>query len=101
MRTYAYLLALATALAASPLPADARPNRQGHPRIVELPPLEARGCYYYRGERRCGSYCYWEVNGHRYCQTRQHDAYPQAELWIDAPVPASAPHRAHTGQRLK
>ena len=46
--------------------------------IVELPPTEARGCYYDRGEEFCGSYCYWEVNGKRYCQRRLRDAHSQA-----------------------
>ena len=53
------------------------------PQLIELAPGEAKGCYYYRGERRCGRYCYWEVNGKRYCQRRARDAVPQAEFYIE------------------
>ena len=59
-------------------------NAQAHGRrlrpyaIVELPPTEGRGCYYDRGEEFCGSYCYWEINGKRYCQRRLRDAHSQA-----------------------
>lgn len=44
----------------------------------QLPPAEGRGCYYDRGEEYCGSYCYWEINGKRYCQRRLRDAHSQA-----------------------
>ncbi len=53
------------------------------PHFAELPPPEARGCYYYRGRRYCGAYCYWEVNGKRYCQRRERDAYSQAPVIED------------------
>jgi hypothetical protein len=53
------------------------------PSYAELPPAEARGCYYYRGRRYCGAYCYWEVNGKRYCQRRERDAYSQAPVIED------------------
>lgn len=51
--------------------------RRVAPRIVELPPTEGRGCYFYRGREYCGSYCYWEVNGKRYCQQRLRHAHSQ------------------------
>lgn len=54
------------------------PYRRISPRIVDLPPTEARGCYYYRGREHCGSYCYWEINGKRYCQQRAREAFSQA-----------------------
>jgi hypothetical protein len=47
---------------------------------VELPPTEGRGCYFERGIEYCGSYCYWEVNGKRYCQQRLRDAHSQAPV---------------------
>lgn len=46
----------------------------------ELPAAEGRGCYFYRGREFCGSYCYWEVNGKRYCQRRLRDAHSQAPV---------------------
>jgi hypothetical protein len=45
---------------------------------VPLPPTEGRGCYYHRGEEYCGSYCYWEINGKRYCTQRLRHAHSQA-----------------------
>jgi hypothetical protein len=45
---------------------------------LQLPPTEARGCYYYRGERFCSRYCYYEINSMRYCRERERDAFPQA-----------------------
>lgn len=59
--------------------------RRAPAHVVELPPPEARGCYYYRGRRYCGAYCYWEVNGKRYCQRRERDAHSQAPLIEDEP----------------
>lgn len=43
--------------------------------------LEARGCYYYRGRQHCGRYCYWEVNGRRYCREREDEAHPQGFVY--------------------
>lgn len=57
--------------------------RRPIPYAVELPPPEARGCYYHRGRRYCGAYCYWEVNGRRYCQRRERDAHSQAPIVED------------------
>ena len=54
--------------------------RRAPAHVIELPPPEARGCYYYRGRRHCGAYCYWEVNGKRYCQRRERDAHSQAPI---------------------
>ena len=63
-------------LAISSGAAEARRVR-AYPMAV-LPPTEGRGCYYDRGEEYCGSYCYWEINGKRYCQRRLRDAHSQA-----------------------
>lgn len=63
--------------------------RRPPPYAVELPAPEARGCYYHRGRRYCGAYCYWEVNGKRYCQRRERDAHSQAPIvedYVDIPV---------------
>lgn len=57
--------------------------RRAPAHVIELPPPEARGCYYYRGRRHCGAYCYWEVNGKRYCQRRERDAHSQAPVVED------------------
>lgn len=60
--------------------------RRGPVRYVEpLIPLEAGGCYYYRGRQWCGRYCYTEINGKRYCQRWKRDAHPQAAF--DAILP--------------
>ncbi len=42
-------------------------------------PLFARGCYWYRGVRRCSQYCYIEIDGVRYCQDREFNAVPQGD----------------------
>ncbi len=79
MRTYhvtASVIPLLAALSAFAVDASAQSRRPYA--IVELPPAEARGCYYDRGEEFCGSYCYWEINGKRYCQRRLRDAHSQA-----------------------
>lgn len=41
------------------------------------PETQAHGCYYYRGRRYCARYCYWEVNGKRYCRDRLRRAHSQ------------------------
>jgi hypothetical protein len=67
--------------------ADAHTRRLRPIPQAELPPVEGRGCYFERGVEYCGSYCYVEINGKRYCQQRLRDAHSQApiELWIDEP----------------
>jgi hypothetical protein len=42
-----------------------------------LPP-QGVGCYWYRGVQYCSRYCYWEIDGYRYCQRRARDAVSQA-----------------------
>lgn len=41
------------------------------------PETQAHGCYYHRGRRYCARYCYWEVNGNRYCRERLRGAHSQ------------------------
>jgi hypothetical protein len=48
--------------------------------VGPVPPLDAAGCYFYRGRQWCGRYCYYEVNGKRYCQRWERDAVPQAPV---------------------
>lgn len=74
-------MAALTPIAAGP--ADAQYARRDAPYVVDLPPPEKRGCYFYRGREFCGSYCYWEVNGKRYCQRRERDAHSQAPIAED------------------
>jgi hypothetical protein len=71
------LIALAAMLAVAPS-TEAHSRRVRPLPYAELPPTEGRGCYFERGIEYCGSYCYWEVNGKRYCQQRLRDAHSQA-----------------------
>lgn len=64
-----------------------------------LPPLEAKGCYYYRQHRYCGRYCYYEANGMRYCQPRAREAYPQAPIELEEAAPQH--RRGHHSRSLK
>lgn len=64
--------------------------------FLRLPPPEARGCYYYRGERFCGRYCYIEANGMRYCRQRPRDAFPQAPVDDDFTAPDDGRRHHHT-----
>lgn len=67
----AILLAMAVA------PASAQLRRL--PEAVAVPPAGERiGCYWYRQLEHCSRFCYWEVNGKRYCREREHDAWSQA-----------------------
>ena len=45
-------------------------------RIEQLP--EGVGCYWYGGQLYCNRYCYWEIDGYRYCQPRLGNAVSQA-----------------------
>ncbi len=62
-------------------------QRRGPPAWIGSapPPLEAAGCYFYRGRQYCGRYCYVEVNGKRYCQRFERDAVPQGAVEIFEP----------------
>ena len=94
----------ASCLALLVAPAHSRPLRRHFASpvpVVVLPPLEAKGCYFYRGRRHCGSYCYWEINGKRYCQQREREAVRQADVWIDDVPPAREGPRVHGHHGLK
>ena len=46
--------------------------------VVEaMSETEGVGCYWKLGRRFCSLYCYWEVNGRRYCHVREREATPQ------------------------
>lgn len=55
---------------------------QAEPRVRYVPPPQGVGCYFYRGVRYCSRYCYWEVDGYRYCQRRPEEAVSQAPYLI-------------------
>lgn len=59
-------------------------------------PLEAKGCYFHRGHRYCGRYCYWEADGRRYCRERFDEAYPQGGYYLYDHMPVD---RRHLGRR--
>ena len=75
-------LALPTTAVGEPRYRDYRPN------LVQTAP-EGRGCVWYRQRLDCSRYCYWEVNGKRYCRERAREAYPQGiveELFYASPT---------------
>jgi hypothetical protein len=57
-----------------PLPAEAGSSYGA--RIEQLP--EGQGCYWFHGHLYCSRYCYWEIDGYRYCQRRLDNAVSQA-----------------------
>jgi hypothetical protein len=69
------------------------------PRIYYLPPPpppQGVGCYFFHGVRYCSRYCYWEVDGFRYCHPRASEAHSQAPypLAVEVyPAPGPPPRR--------
>ena len=51
---------------------------------------DQRGCYWHRGQRFCSRYCYWDVDGQRYCQERERFARPQGNPYY-VPYPPEPP----------
>lgn len=51
---------------------------------------DQRGCYWERGRRICSRYCYWEVDGHRYCRDYPRHASPQGDVRF-VPYPPEPP----------
>ncbi len=82
MRKFTGVLALLPLLAAAPAVASDHPRPARAAIFHNVKPGEAVGCYWDRGRQFCGNYCYWEVNGRRYCQKREEIALPQG-AWID------------------
>lgn len=85
MRRIAGLLALFPVFAVLPASATDHPRPVRAAPFYNVRPGEAVGCYWDRGRQFCGHYCYWEVNGRRYCQKREEIALPQG-AWIDGYV---------------
>ena len=69
-------LALIFAMPASEATADR--YRQPMPYAAGIQAPERIGCYWYREREYCSRYCYWEVNGRRYCQEHEREAHSQA-----------------------
>jgi len=65
---------LAACLGLAALPAEAG-SRFGA-RIEQLP--EGVGCYWYHGHLYCSRWCYWEIDGYRFCRPRLGEATSQA-----------------------
>jgi hypothetical protein len=51
---------------------------------------DQRGCYWAEGRRYCARYCYWEVDGQRYCRERPQRAHPQGNPYF-VPYPPEPP----------
>src|SRR5262249_46012726 len=87
------------------LPAEAG-SRFGA-RIEQLP--EGVGCYWYHGHLYCSRWCYWEIDGYRFCRPRLGEATSQAPPLLlydfeprryDRIPRRPAPTAAATGPRL-
>jgi hypothetical protein len=58
------------------------------------PVTQGIGCFWYRGVLTCSRYCYWEIDGARYCQRNAREAVSQAPaLIIDDPASREQPLR--------
>jgi hypothetical protein len=91
MRTTLLAIAALLLIAGVPGPSHAQP----YPRAVQVP--QGVGCYWFRGRLNCSRYCYWEIDGYRYCTSRLRDAHTQApELLVDdyAPYPPARGYRS-------
>ncbi|MET0653873.1 MAG: hypothetical protein ABWY63_15275 [Hyphomicrobiaceae bacterium] len=78
------LLAVTALLLAGIAPAQGQAQPYGSPyrRLgVQIP--QGVGCYWFRGNLNCSRYCYWEIDGHRYCTRRLRDAHSQAPDMVD------------------
>ena len=96
-----HLIAFAVLVFAAGLPLGN--NSAAHPplRAYDLDALgpEAKGCYFSRGEMFCGRYCYIEINGKRYCQVRERDAYPQGETYLEESLIGPSRYRRRSQHR--
>lgn len=92
----AKLLILLTLLL--PVPTTAGPRQQPHyPPVAAATGPERIGCVWYRQRLDCSRYCYWEVNGKRYCRERERDAHQQGVIedhfYVVPPMKLGAPRR--------
>lgn len=94
LRCRSTLVAMMTLLAAScaASASDMTIDRRGQGQAAQQQGYwgDQRGCYWRRGERFCSRYCYWEVDGRRYCQDRERLAHPQGDPWF-VPYPPEPP----------
>lgn len=93
LRCRSTLVAMMTLLAAScaASASDMTIDRRGQGQAAQQGYWgDQRGCYWRRGERFCSRYCYWEVDGRRYCQDRERLAHPQGDPWF-VPYPPEPP----------
>lgn len=73
-------LVVASAFVAGDVSGRERDERQRDDAAVAFPFWgDQKGCYWERGRRWCSSYCYWEVDGRRYCHERERRAHPQGD----------------------
>ena len=100
MKTFVTLFSAITTLALSSLSGGASAHSPLRGYDLDAPGPEASGCYFSRGEMFCGRYCYIEINGKRYCQPRERNAYPQGTIYIEESLvgpPYRRGHRHHHG----
>lgn len=74
MRLPLSAIAVVSALGGLPAPVAADPSVS--PPLVHIP--RGVGCYWFRGNLYCSRYCYWEIDGNRFCTRRARDAVTQA-----------------------
>ena len=81
-------------LAAAPATSRAEPYGYRYRAAEQVP--QGVGCYWYRGRLNCSRYCYWEIDGSRFCTRRLREAHSQApELREDeTPYPPYRPYRS-------
>jgi len=77
------LLAVAVLLLAATAPASGE-AQVGFPyQRAQVP--QGVGCYWFRGNLNCSRYCYWEVDGYRYCTRGLRHAHSQAPDLVEGP----------------
>lgn len=89
------LLAVTALLVSSAASAEAGGygDRYSYPRVTQVP--QGVGCYWYRGRLNCNRYCYWEVDGNRFCTRRLGEAESQApEAFAIEDVAPYPPYRS-------
>ena len=86
------LLAVAVLLLAATAPAQAQGPPFGYPYPRAQVP-QGVGCYWFRGNLNCSRYCYWEIDGNRYCTRRLRNAHSQAPDVVVGGYPPYEPHR--------
>jgi hypothetical protein len=96
-----HLVAFAVLVVAAAVPLGNRSSAHSALRAYDLdaPGPEASGCYFSRGQMFCGRYCYIEINGKRYCQVRERDAFPQGEVYIEESLVGPSRYRHRSPRR--